>query len=194
MLWCMPVDTHVLRIDRWPIPDNQRSTSGSFASAPITIGPTSWVRRENDGRKGRKGRKPLAPIRRVEFVNDFNHRDGPVSATRRGRKVAESAGKSLQELCARNCPLFSCLTFGPRALACCQKLRTSRPPCWQCRRAYGLILQYRWARACPRRRLYGRASNPAPKSAPCSNHRSKRKSWTRSIAASTIRPRCWPTW
>jgi hypothetical protein len=94
-------------------PDNRRSPNGSIANSPgAPRGLTSWARLKYDGRKGRKGRKALAPVRRGEFVNDFNHRDGPVSATRRGRKVAESAGKSLQELCARNCPLFSCLTLG----------------------------------------------------------------------------------
>jgi hypothetical protein len=168
MLWRMPVDTHAQRIDRWPPPDNRRSTSGSIANSPITIacsapptrcgrflrrrpphpseldrhpprlrqsraprpgrqrcalaracavsaierGRTPWVRHKNDRRKGRKGRKALAPIQRVGFVSDFNHRAGPVSAARRGRKVAESGGKSLQKLCAGNCPLFHCLTIG----------------------------------------------------------------------------------
>jgi hypothetical protein len=107
-------------------PGQQRSTSGSFASSPITIGPTSWVRLKNDGRKGRKGRKALAPIRRVEFVNDFNHRDGPVSAARRGRKVAESAGKSLQEPLREKLSAVFLSHFGGALHSCVLKSAASK--------------------------------------------------------------------
>jgi hypothetical protein len=57
---------------------------------------TPWVRQENDQRKGRKGRKPPATIRRVRFVNDFNHVDGRCGSRFAPLGAAETGGNSLQ--------------------------------------------------------------------------------------------------
>ena len=115
MLWRMPADTHAQRIDRWPPPDNRRSTSGRIANAPMTVACSAppWARYKNDRRKDRKGRKALAALRRAGFVNDFNRRAGPLSG---GRKVPESTGKSphrrasgdglkVGKMVTRDCPL-----------------------------------------------------------------------------------------
>ena len=121
-----------------PARSHRRPPARAYGVSTVERGASPWMRHKNDRRKGRKA---IAAIRRAGFVKDFNRRAGPVSAAGRGRKVAESAGKFLQELCARNCPLFPVSPTGcsPPEIDC-RKYRKYRKFTLRCG-AVGVSLQ-----------------------------------------------------